>query len=126
MGNPLGGWGTWSAGLLLVLARARSRMPVVPVPVVPLPVVQGVVRALVVRSARGAERDSVRRVVPISARGAGCGCVGVWLAHAARERATDASRPTRPSSRRALRDEIGAILACGFVPAVIPIQTARG
>jgi hypothetical protein len=34
-------------------------------------------------------------------------------------------RPTRPCSGRALRHEIGPILARGFVPSVVPIPTAR-
>ena len=34
-------------------------------------------------------------------------------------------RPTRRSSRRASRPEIGAILERAFVPSVILIQTAR-
>jgi len=35
------------------------------------------------------------------------------------------ARPTRRCSGRALRPEIGAILACGSVPTAVPISTAR-
>jgi len=94
------------------------------------------------RPARSAQSDPVRTVVEMAAGCAGCGCVRrvvrmtagcagwssvrVWSVHASLERATDASRPTGPCSRRALRDEIAAIVECDLVPSVIPIQTARG
>jgi len=62
-------------------------------------VVQGVVRRLVVRSARYGQRDRVLGVIPIEARCAGvipCWCSAVM--RAAGERAWPA-RPTRPCTR---------------------------
>jgi hypothetical protein len=151
----VGRLGTVVGKLLLAVCQARSELPVVPVPVVPapvvpvwyecwwcgLPVVLSVVRAPVVRRARYAECRSLLGVVPISAGCAGCGGVRtvvqlsgwscrcgtmeVWSAHAARKRLKASSRPTRPCSGRALREEIAAILECDLVPRVVPISTAR-
>jgi len=54
-----------------------------------------------------------------------CGAVPVWSAHAGGHRTTALSGRSSRCSGRALRDEIGAILARDFVLSVIPISTAH-